>query len=272
MSVPAFATFWSGPLNALVYSCLASFPWRGASLTLFSYERAPEVPPGVEVRDARDICADPDLLRRYLVKGRPSLATFSDRFRYEMLARSDFCWVDADIVCLDRSRIGDASIIWGRQPEAHGKALINNAVLRLPRDHPVLTAMLGQARAAEGAEIEWGAIGPFLLTEVAESHGVDATAEDPQRFYPIAPDEFWRLLDPSSRAEVDAATAGAAFVHLWSELLRRVGYDFDSAPPPGAFLSGRFAEIGTLTRFRRVCDVAEIQALIERWRAFAPAE
>ena len=132
---------------------------------------------------------------RYCVEGKPSLATFSDRFRYEMMLRTDFCWVDADFVCLRPERLPEAPLIWGRQPEAHGKALVNNAVLRLPADHPVLEFMLARARAAEGSNIGWGAIGPFLLTQAAEVANVYATSIDPKVFYPIAPDEFWRFLD-----------------------------------------------------------------------------
>ena len=60
-------------------------------------------------------------------------------------------------------------------------------------------------------------------------------------------------------------------LHLWSELLRRTGYDFDAAPPPGSFLAQQFAEIGALSRFRRVCERSEIEALIARWNASAPA-
>jgi hypothetical protein len=60
-------------------------------------------------------------------------------------------------------------------------------------------------------------------------------------------------------------------VHLWSELLRRVGYDFDAAPPPGAYLYDKFGELGTLSRFRRVCEVAEVEAIVARWNASAPA-
>ena len=270
MSAPEFATFWSGRLNALVCSCLATFPAKGARLVVYTYDSALDAPSGVEVRDAREICPDPGLTRRYFVDGKASLATFSDRFRYEMLIRTNQCWVDADMVCLRPEGLLDTPMIWGRQPEARGKALINNAVLRLPSDHPVLATMLKRARAAEGVDINWGAIGPFQLTEAAEAEGVYETSFAPERFYPVAPDEFWRLLDPASRDALDASTGDAIFVHLWSELLRRVGYDFDAAPPRGAYLHERFAEIGTLGRFRRACEVAEISALIARWNASAP--
>ena len=263
----SFATFWSGELPGLIAACLASFPARGATLTLFSYDTGVAAPAGVTVRDAREIC--PDLAARYRVGGAPSPATFADRFRYEMLARTDFCWVDADIVALRPEAVRGATI-WGRQPEAKGKALINNAVLRLPPDHPVLRDMLARARAAEGQDLGWGAIGPYLLTEIAEAHGADASALPPERFFAVAPDEFWRLFDPASRDFVADALRGADLVHLWSELLRRVGYDFDAAPPPGAYLHELFAGFGALSSFRRVSTPQEIAAMIARWSASAP--
>jgi hypothetical protein len=264
-----FATFWHGPLPGLIAACLASFPARGAALTLYSYDPGVAAPAGVDVRDAREICPDPGLLARYRVGGRVSPATFADRFRYEMLARTRFCWVDADIVALRPDAIHGPTI-WGRQPEAKGKALVNNAVLRLPPDHPVLKEMLARARAAESEDVGWGALGPFLLTEVAEAHGVDASASPPDRFFAVAPDEFWRLLDPASRDSVIEATRESDLLHLWSELLRRVGYDFDAAPPRGAYLYELFAGIGALSRFRRICEPGEIAALIARWNGSAP--
>jgi hypothetical protein len=264
-----FATFWSGPLPGLIAACLASFPARAAALTLYTYDADVAAPAGVAVRDAREICPDSGLAARYRVGGAPSPATFADLFRYEMLARTDFCWVDADIVALRPQAVRGATI-WGRQPEAKGKALVNNAVLKLPPDHPVLREMLARSRAAEGRDIGWGAIGPYLLTEIAEAHGADASALPPQRFFAIAPDEFWRLFDPASRDGVAAALREADLLHLWSELLRRVGYDFEAAPPRGAYLYELFAGFGALSSFRRICEPDEIAAMIQRWNASAP--
>ena len=256
-----FATFWRGSLPALVRACLSSFPARGAQLALYTYEPL-ELPTGVERRDAREIVADPAMAERYRVGGRQSAATFADRFRYELLERADVCWVDADMVML-RPVDPSAPVIWGRQPKAKGKALINNAVLRLPSGHPVLSDMLARARAAEGVEIGWGAIGPYLLTEIAEAHGVEATASPPSRFFPVAPDDFWRLFDPASRAAVADAAASADMLHLWSELLRRMGWDFDAAPPAGSYL----AEIFAGAAFPRRASAQDIEALAARWLA-----
>ena len=256
-------------MPVLVRACLASFPANGAKLAFYAYEAPPDLPEGVELRDAREICLD--LRERYLVDGRPSLAHFSDRFRYEMLTRTEFCWVDADMVALHPQAL-DAAVIWGRQAEAKGKALINNAVLRLPPDDPVLAEMLARALAAEGQDISWGAIGPYLLTEVAEAHGRYGTAAPPEHYFPVAPDEFWRLFDPESHDAITQAARDAELIHLWSELLRRVGYDFDAAPPAGSYLHDQFAEFGALGLFPRVCEPQEIAAMIARWNASAPKE
>jgi hypothetical protein len=267
--VSDFATFWHGPLPPLIAACLASFPAHGARLTLYSYDPGVAAPAGVEVRDAREILPDAGLIARYRVGGRVSLATFADRFRYEMLARGGPCWVDADMVALRPQAVAGPRV-WGRQPEAKGKALINNAVLRLPPGDPVLADMLARARAAEGQEVSWGALGPYLLTEIAEAHAADATASPPARFFAVAPDDFWRLFDPASRDGVEAELSGSDLAHLWCELLRRTDYDFDAAPPQGSWLHAAFAQTGALASFGRTCGAEEIAALIARWRASAP--
>lgn len=260
-----FATFWHGPLNATVYSCIASFPAVGAGLRLYTYEAEIDSPPGVELADARLICPDASLLHRYFAGGKPSLATFSDRFRYSLIRKTGCCWVDADILCLKKPDFQREAIVWGRQSEAHGKALINNAVMKLPADHVVLKEMLAEAEAAVDVDLSWGAIGPFLLTEIAEEHGAYGSARDPSEFYPVGPDQFWQMLMPSNRDRVVAAVRNATFLHLWSELLRRSTYNLSVAPPAGSFLNDIFHRLGTLCRFDRVYGEQELAGLLAAW-------
>ena len=260
-----FATFWHGPLNATIYSCLASFPAAGTKLRLYSYESQVDAPEGVEIADARSICADVSLASRYIVAGRPSLATFSDRFRYALIQQTNYCWVDADIFCLKKPAFGDAAIVWGRQPEARGKALINNAVMKLPKNHPVLSEMLARSEAAVDVDLSWGAIGPFLLTEVAERHGAYSSARDPSEFYPVGPDLFWQMLFAKYRESVVFAVRNATFLHLWSELLRRCDYDMSVGPPVGSFLHEMFRRAGTLEKFARLYEERELAKLLVDW-------
>jgi len=262
---PEFATFWRGPLNPIAYSCLASFPHVGAPLRLYSYDEALDLPRGVELADAREICPDETLLERYRVGGKPSIAMFADMFRYRLIDKLGCCWVDTDLICLRRPDFANQPVVFGRQAEAHGKALINNAVLKLPRGHPLLAELVGSAEAALDIEQTWGAIGPFLLTDLAEKYGLDVHARKESEFYPIDADNFWRPLLPASFAAVAKAAAGATFLHLWSEMFERANYDKSACPPVGSFLHQAFARLGTRDRFARVYAPDELSAILSKW-------
>jgi hypothetical protein len=264
---PQFATFWHGALDPIAYGCLASFPYVGAGLRVYAYRSDLEVPRGVELSDARLICPDETLVGRYRALGKVSIAMFADMFRLRMIRETGACWVDADMICLRRPDFSGETIVFGRQTEAFGKALINNAALKLPPDHPLLTALIQRAEAAVDVDQSWGAIGPFLLTDLAEREGVDHLARDYPEFYPIDADNFWRPLLPAYRADVADATEGATFLHLWSEMFLRCGYDKSAAPPNGAFLAEIFRDLGTLERFSRIYDEAALSAILSEWIA-----
>ena len=261
------ATFWRGPLNPIAYACLASFPRVRAKLRVYTYDDALALPPGVERADARDICPDLSLIERYRVGGKPSIAMFADMFRYKLIRDTGCCWVDSDLICLRRPDFSNEAIVYGRQAEARGKALINNAVLKLPPDHPLLAELIAHAEAAVDADQSWGAIGPFLLTDLAEKHGVDHLARGEEEFYPIDADNFWRPLLPAYYDSVARATKKATFLHLWSAMFDRAGYDLWSSPPMGSFLHGLFRRLKALNRFERVYDAETLSALLAEWVA-----
>jgi hypothetical protein len=265
LTVPEFASFWHGPLDALEYAGLASFARAGATPRLYSYDLGIEAPLGVEIADARGICPDESLLRRYRVAGKASLATFADMFRYQLIRRTGCCWIDTDILCLARPDFSQDAIVFGRQPEFHGESVINNAVLKLPSDHRLLDDLIAHAEDAIDKELSWGAIGPFLLTELAEKHGVAGFARDFTAFYPIEPDDFWKLLLPEWREAVVATKSRSTFLHLWGELFNRCGYDKSVCPPMGSFLYEFFERIGTIDRFARVYGEEEVRALTAEW-------
>jgi hypothetical protein len=262
---PEFTSFWHGPLDPIAYSCLASFAHVGAGLRLYTYDSNIQAPAGVEIADARGICPDESLLRRYFVSGKPSLATFADMFRYQLIQRTGCCWVDTDILCLKKPDFSDTAIVFGRQPEFRGESVINNAVLKLPSAHPLLQDLIQHAENGIDKDQSWGAIGPFLLTELAVKHGVEEYACDFGEFYPIEPDHFWKPLLPEYCDAVAAATKQATFLHLWGELFNRCAYDKSICPPEGSFLHGFFLRMGTIDRFQRVYGAREIRALTAKW-------
>jgi hypothetical protein len=259
---PDLATFWHGRLDPISYSCLASFAHAGARLSVYSYDDKIDLPPGVEWADARRICPDQSLLSRYLAAGKPSLAKFADMFRYRMIRKTGCCWVDADIVCLARPDFSRDEIVFGLQSNPYGEILVNNAVLKLPPAHPLLEALNRKAEEAVDIDQSWGAIGPFLLTELVLRQGIEGSARQSFAFYPIEPDDFWQMLSPAWRGRVAATTRQSLFLHLWGEMFERSAYDRNIAPPAGSFLHEMFERAGTLQRFQRAYDGDELAALL----------
>lgn len=259
-TVSDFASFWhGGPLNAFAWGSLASFPAAGAALTLFSYDPRLEVPPGVRLADARSVEPDETLVSRFLAAGKPSIATFADYFRYRMIRETGACWIDADIICLNGPAFAKSPYVFCRQADAVSQALVNNAVLRLPRDEPALAELVATAEAAVDVDGRWGALGPFLLTPVLERRGLYGRALEPHVCYPIEPEEFWTLFLPDRRDEVAAKVRDATLLHLWSEAIRWSGWDFSVSPPEGSYLHERFGEVGALSRFARMADAEEVR-------------
>ncbi len=257
---PGFASFWHGPLSAIAYGSLASFPKQGAPLVVYSYDRQLELPAGVGLADARDICPDPSVIERYRVEDKPSIATFADMFRYRMIRDTGRCWVDADLICLKRPDFLSEPFIFARQADAVSEELVNNAVLRLPADDPALGEMIATADAAIDRDVKWGALGPFLLTPVLQRHGSYARARLPRTFYPVEPEQFWKLFLPARRREIEAKIEGAIFLHLWTEAIKWSGWDAAVGPPPGSYLHEAFASVGALQRFQRIAEASEAEA------------
>ena len=130
----AFASFWhGGPLNPFAYACLATFPQADADVRLYSYDGRLELPPGVRLDDARAICPDESRVRRYIVDGKPSIATFADMFRYRMIRETGSCWVDADFVCLTRPAFLSEPYIFCRQADAVSTLLSTMRFFGCPR-------------------------------------------------------------------------------------------------------------------------------------------
>jgi hypothetical protein len=184
-----------------------------------------------------------------------------------MIRETGCCWVDSDILCLRKPDFAQEEIVFGRQSEFRGESVINNAVLKLPPDDPTLNELVAKAESAVDVDQSWGAIGPFLLTEIATRNGIDRFAREFHHFYPIEPDCFWKPFLPACRGEVAEAVRGATFLHLWSELIARSGYDRSACPPVGSFLNEVFGRLGVVDRFARVYEAGELEALMAKWIA-----
>lgn len=240
---------WIGDrLGAVERACMLSVLRQGHALALYCYTVPEGVPAGVNLRDAAEILPKTSIIRHQS----GSVGLFANRFRYELMRRGLGTWLDCDMY-LCGPIDDDAPSLYGEQEPG----IINNAVLRLPPDSPLLPPLLAlfderqvppwlpfRARMAARwrlltrgrsglAKMPWGSAGPNALSFLAREQGLDGFALPRHIFYPV----HWRqadwILDPAVRLQ-DVTAPGTIGVHLWNERIR----SFKDAPaPPGSFLA-----------------------------------
>lgn len=261
-----FSSFWQGPVDGLVYGCLASFPYFGARLRLYAYDDNLNIPPGIEVADAREICADKKLLDRYFADGQVEPSKFSNLFRYLLMQKMETCWVDCDLLCLRPADFCNDAFVFGRTtPEMNHEWGINGAVLKLPSDSLVLARLIRHARTAADLDQPWGVIGPLLITRLFNESGLSELARPMSDFYPLDSARFWMPLLPEAARNVEAAVSSSRMLHLWHNNFKRCGYDKQAAPPEGSFLHDAFTRVGGLGGFSRTYGAEELKHKISEW-------
>ncbi|PZX45694.1 hypothetical protein LY56_01719 [Roseinatronobacter thiooxidans] len=249
------ASLWIGSrLGPIELAAIRSFVRLGHEFTLFAYEEIENRPPDVIFRDAREIL-DTGRIIRHQKTGSPAL--HSDIFRYTLICKTEFIWVDLDIIAL-RPFDFPSDHIFGYEAEYW----LNGAVLRLPSDSfalrslatvtvntkglpPHLTGLRKlkyQLRniLSGGLPIDrwpWGAIGPKLLTLELRKSGEISHALPVSAFYSIPLAEARRFADPGAYTAKDAP-ADAYAVHLWaSHLTRYVAENYGGTFPSGSFVN-----------------------------------
>ena len=249
-------TLWiGGSLSWMEQLCLKSFVDRGQLITLFSYEPIPNVPAGVILRDGREVL-ETDTFLKYEKKD--SFALFADLFRLHMIARNPgMIWVDTDVYCL-RPMTYDEDHVMGF--ELPGGARVNNAVLGLPADGPLLQAMLNytsdvhaippfvkgrlqddyRAAAAAGRPVHvsqqpWGVWGPMMITHFTHALGLAGKVQPLDAFYPVTFPDRLKFLRPAAVAEA-MITPRTTALHLWASNKRELGLRHHGLPPVGSYL------------------------------------
>ena len=137
-------SLWIGDsLGPVERACLRSVMRQGHPLALYCYERPAGLPDGIEVRDAEAVIPRERIIRHK--SGSPAL--FANRFRYELQRRCAGIWVDCDIYLLAPLPIDEVYLMGEESP-----GTINNGVLRLPSDSPLLPPLLA---LFEEKEVPW---------------------------------------------------------------------------------------------------------------------
>ncbi|MEM9783589.1 MAG: hypothetical protein AAF899_14075 [Pseudomonadota bacterium] len=134
---PTIGTFWTGPrLRDLDHLCIRSWLAQGHSVKFYSYEAVANVPPGVELCDARDVM-DPATIRERAPELAKKPFTQANLFRLAMLMKGEAVWCDGDLALL-RPLPPFRDLLLGR--EKNGK--LCNAILWFRPDHPLMPTVI----------------------------------------------------------------------------------------------------------------------------------
>ena len=146
--IPTIASWWHGwRMSWIEQLCLRSFIAQGHKVILYTNGEVDNVPEGVEQRPDTEIW-NPGKLITYQGKDRlhrqGSYAIHSDLFRYHLMDKTDYIWVDTDMYCYRR---------FPKRPWLLGKTSDKNTtkktanriltgVLRMPKDSKTLRLMI----------------------------------------------------------------------------------------------------------------------------------
>lgn len=255
MSPPTIVSFWHGPMSWLERLSIASFIARGHRVEVYSYDAIDGFPPGATRRDAAEILPADQLI---FYKGKGTPGVFSDRFRLCLLKAGRGLYSDLDVYCLRPFADLPDYVMGYERPGS-----VNNAVLAIPADAPLLDDLLSvfndsgrpllephlplgrrlevAARRLLGDPVppehmQFGATGPFALSHFMAQRGLLAKVQPQPVFYPIPYEGIPALMQPGSSIDT-AIRPETLAVHLWRSQLTDRGRAGLPAPAPGSALA-----------------------------------
>lgn len=260
-------TLWiGGKLSWVEQLCLKSFVDQGQKITLFHYEPIPNVPKGVICRDGREVIDTDDFIK---YEKKNSFALFADLFRLHMIWKCPgMIWIDTDVYCQRPLDYDDDYVMGYELPDS---LRVNNAVLGLPSDSPMLMAMLNftadrysiapflaKKHQTEFAKLRdagkpvhvsqqpWGVWGPMMLTYYVQQFELNDRVQPLDAFYPVTFRErtlFNKRLKNLETKITDRTTA----MHVWASNKRELGNQHLGLPPKGSW-------------WRKACKLHKINA------------
>lgn len=222
-----FGSLWVGrPLSKIENLCLSSFIYHGHTFNLFVYDMNMSVPKGIVKQDAREIIDE-----NKIFKTDNSYGPFADMFRYKMIQKTGLTWTDTDNICLqDKWKFPE--YLFGMQGGPH--KIVANGILRAPKNSDFIAELVEISELFDKRKIEWGEIGPQLVTENIYKHKLEKYIQGPEVFYPINYWEWKWIFDPEQCAKVVRKSSGSHTLQIWNQMVNREGMDKDYFPKKSA--------------------------------------
>jgi hypothetical protein len=227
-----FSSLWVGDrLLPIANACINSFKAQGFRFNLYMYDLAHDAPDFVEHRDAQLIVP-----REKIFLAHGGFETFNDLFAYRFLEQVGGWWVDNDVVC-NTDRLPDVEIAFAEEEVG----IINNAVLRFPKNHFVVVDLLNYIATVDPINSKWGSTGPWALTKIFNKYDLGKYKQKISDFYPLHWKEAPKFLFPEFTQEIIERTANSPFIHLWGAALREIKFDFRQfLPLKGSYLDALY--------------------------------
>ncbi len=77
-------------------------------------------------------------------------------------------------------------------------------------------------------------------------------AGDASKFYPVHFDEFWKVFLPECREECENLCENAMTLHLWNNIIEKLGIWKEIGPSKGSYLENIFSDMGLMEYYDKV--------------------
>jgi hypothetical protein len=255
-----FATFWMGKLSPYEHASLLSFVDFGHEVTLFSYETIPGVPPQIIQRNANDI-VDRSYVDRFITDGKRNIAAFSDYFRYQMFKKENICWIDADVFMLKSFEVPKSENFLVEE----GRNKVCNALLNINPNSKELDEIIRKCEAMLDRDLPWGAL-QSANGKAFASGTPGFKMKSHLEYMPVECDDFYKYLLPEHCEEVETLTKEAKSIHLYNNILDKIGYHKWALPPNGSYLNKILRESSVADKFFDTYPVETVRVLTDGWK------
>lgn len=251
---PVIASLWVGSdLSWIERVCVQSFLDNGHKFVLYVVGDIQGIPDGVDVRNASEIYYPPPF--DIEDNDRLRVAVYSDLFRLMLQKLTNFLWVDLDAYCVKELDFESSFVLAKSKRDT-----FPNGILGLPPESQTLARMLefvfsknptqpwrgprlhriNRKRAERGESwgiqnLHWGCSGSLALGFFLKQSGEDRHVLPYTTFYPLAPDEFWKLHHPRVRTD-EIETKDVFSVHIYGHQKKIIANDMAGLPRPGSYL------------------------------------
>ena len=116
-------------------------------------------------------------------------------------------------------------------------------------------------------QMRWGETGPRLITKLVGAQVAMEQAQPVHLYFPVHFDEFWKVFLPEHAETCAALCSKARTLHLWNNIVDRLGFWKEYLPPAGSYLHSALIERGCQEYFRGEFPLKNMRQLIENWQA-----